>query len=256
MANNNSMVQVPVKDIAFATYQRTISSKVIDAIVNDFDAHRMRPIELSFRDGRLWCFDGQHRVLAYKKMGIEKIPAQIHYGLSYEDEAMLFTIQHENEHRVRMRDRWNAGSAAGDKMANFVEIKKIAEERGYKIDPNRLGGKDDVISCVATVVNGHKAYGAAGLKKVIDTIDASWGQCSGRTNANIIGALFKIYGTYDGEINWDRLVNCLSKHTAESFMRDSKDERGKGSAQIARHMVNVYNRKLQKNKIDVFKIHG
>jgi len=244
------MIEVAVKDVNFAEYQRSINKQVVLNIVEYFDIHRMHPIELSFRDGRLWCFNGQHRVLAYKKMNIAKIPAQIHYGLTYEDEAMLFAKQHDNERRVSIRDIWNAGNAAGEKMPNYMTIKSIMEDRGYKINPSKKEG-ENTFTCLATIIKGHDTYGADGLKRVIDTIDAAWGNCAGRTSSDITSALFRIYGTYGKAVDYDRLINCLSKHTALSFIRDSRDERGNGGVRVARHMVNVYNNKLRKNKLDI-----
>lgn len=255
MNSKNNMVEIPVKDIRFANYQRKVNKQTISEIVNHFDPHRMRPVELSFRDGVLWCFDGEHRVLAYKKMDIATIPAQIHYELTYEDEAMLFAKQHENERRVSIRDRWNAGNAAGEKMQNYVEIKNIMEDRGYKLDPT-FRDSGNTFTCIATIIKGHEKYGASGLKRVLDTIDAAWGNCAGRTNTNIVSALFRIYGCFGDSIDWDRLVKCLSKHTALSFVRDSREERGNGGARVARHMVNVYNTKLRKNKLNIDLIHS
>lgn len=245
-----TMNEVAVRDINFAEYQRGIDKKKVNEIVEQYNVYRMQPIDLSFRDGRLWCYNGQHRVLAYMKMKKAKIPAIIHYGLTYEDEAMLFAMQHENESRVSIRDRWKAGNAAGEKMPNYIEIKNIMEDRGYKIDPSKKDG-ENVFTCIATIIKGYNIYGADGLRRVVDIIDAAWGSCTGRTSSDIISALFRFYGAYGKSVDWERLIKCLSKHTALSFIRDSKDERGKGGVRVAKHMVNVYNTKLRKNKLDI-----
>lgn len=253
---NNSMVSVEVSDINFAEYQRPISKARVDKMVEEFEPHRMRPIEVSFRDGKYWCFDGQHRLKAFQKMGISRIPAQMHFGLSYEDEAYLFAKQHENEGHVNIRDRWNAGNIAGEKMQEIVEIKKILGEYGYSITPSPMPGKSNVFSCVATIMKGHKDFGAAGLRQVLDVMDGAWKGCAKVTSAEIPQALFRIYGTYGKTIDYDRLIGCLKKHTASSFLRDSQDETGTGGAKVARHMVRVYNTRLRKNKLDMAKIKG
>lgn len=49
---------IPVEEISMANYQRPVNMARAKRIVKEFDSNRMRPIELSYRAGSYWCFDG------------------------------------------------------------------------------------------------------------------------------------------------------------------------------------------------------
>ena len=253
---NNSMVHVEVKDVNMASYQRPVNLNCVRKMASEYEPHRMRPIELSFRDGKLWCFDGQHRVAMFKRLGITRIPAQIHYGLSYQDEAALFAKQHEGERRVNAGDRWKAGCIAGDKMHEISEIKNILGEYGYSVEARYTPGSTKAFSCVATLMRGYKDFGEAGLRCIVNVLDSAWKGCANVTSADVVSGLFKLYGAYGESVDYGRLTKCLAKHTPTSFIRDSQEEIGRGGTRVARHMVRTYNKKLARNRLDVVKIKG
>lgn len=124
-------MELPVVQVEIPSYQRSASVERVKKIATAFEENRMRPIDVSLRDGKYYCYDGQHRLLAYKMMGQQTIPAIVHTSLSYHDEADLFARQSENVSAVRMRDKWNAMVEGGSEKAK--KIIEVAKAHGYKV---------------------------------------------------------------------------------------------------------------------------
>ena len=122
-----SMGEIPVNSISFAAYQRKPDMERIKRIANKFSIDRMRPIEVSYRDGKYWCFDGQHRAEVYRLMGRKTIPAVIHYGLNYEAEAALFASQFDEVAPVGIVTMWKA-QVAGVMSASLTKCRRKAPE--------------------------------------------------------------------------------------------------------------------------------
>lgn len=62
-------MELPVTQIEIPPYQRSANVVRVKKIATAFEENRMRPIDVSLRDGKYYCYDGQHRLLAYKMMG-------------------------------------------------------------------------------------------------------------------------------------------------------------------------------------------
>lgn len=78
-------------------YQRDIDQKRVSYIVSNYDPHKFGIIKVSFRDGKCYVYDGQHRIAAFKVLNGDQdgfVKCEVHYGLAYEDEAKYFAEQY------------------------------------------------------------------------------------------------------------------------------------------------------------------
>ena len=82
-----NLATLPVSIIRVDDYQRVLRESNVKKIVSGFDPIGLQHLSISFRDGEYYVFDGQHRLEALKRLGIEEVECIIHYGMSYEDEA-------------------------------------------------------------------------------------------------------------------------------------------------------------------------
>ena len=92
-------------------YQRDIDQKEVAYIVSNFDLHQFGVIKVSFRDGKYYVYDGQHRITAFKIVNGNQdgfIRCEVHYGLTYEDEARYFAEQYLGSKKVDIIYRWRA----------------------------------------------------------------------------------------------------------------------------------------------------
>ena len=64
---NIQIMQLNTKDLVSSqAYQRDIDQKEVAYIVSNFDPHQFGIIKVSYRDGKYYVYDGQHRITAIK----------------------------------------------------------------------------------------------------------------------------------------------------------------------------------------------
>lgn len=245
------ILRVPLKSISFADYQRKPNADRIAKIVNEYNPDRDRPIELSYRSGKYWCFDGQHRVRAHQLMHDKDILAQVHYGLCYQDEAFLFQQQDVNVKKVSASEKWLAGVEAGNKSASTTDITKVCKEYGYLIDTSTSNLRGRTFGCVAELNDLYKNHGKNGLVNMIWVLEAFHGanKC---TNRYIVGGLNVLMSTYKlSDKDWDRLKERVEKTivTPEILLRRViVANGGKYSRKmVAKEFVTIFNSGLGLN---------
>ena len=240
------LTKINLKDLSIAEYQKDLNIERVRKIVEKFDINRMRPIDVSYRDGEYWVFDGQHRANAYLIMGYTEIPAIVHYGLTIEDEAYLFARQQEEVGSVNSNHKWNALCVAKDE--EVLEIKKLCKSWGFTVlEKNNKGNN---IKCVKTLRDLYSDIGPLKVGAILRAISASWDYMEHSTDVAIIGGIAKLVKAYGDQFDYNRLIKALSTTTPKLVLRDMEDKhhsvRGE-SRRAAYQILDLYNYNI-KNK--------
>lgn len=242
------VTMLPVSKLNVGKYQKELNIERVKRIVEKFDIHRMRPIEVSFRDGEYWVFDGQHRANAYYIMGIREIPCVIHKGLSYQEEAYLFARQQENVGSVNTNHKWNALREAGD--SETMEIIKLCKDWGFEVLQRNSRGNN--IKCVKTLRDLYRELGPEKLGTILMCIKNAWMYMEHSTDVAIIAGIAKLVRAYPDKFNFNRLQDVLSKTTPKLILRDMEDKhhsvRGE-SRRAAYQILYLYNKGAKVKKL-------
>jgi hypothetical protein len=149
------------------TYQRPLEpTRLEKAPLDPFDPQKVGSISVSRRaDGTLWAIDGQHRMAKARLSGHSdtEFPAQIHEGLTPEDEASMFIALNDFKN-IHTLYRFKARRAAGEKKAQ--QITEIAEGFGWKIQVSNAAGSICAVGAMEWVTDG------AGLRTDGDQYEA------------------------------------------------------------------------------------
>lgn len=239
---------IPVASVEIDhSYQRPTNMPRVKKIVATYNEHRDRPIEVSYRDGKYWVFDGQHRLEAAKLRKQATIKAQVHYGLSYMEECMLFANQHKDQRGVSAADQWRAAVESGALCVEVQNIRAIAKNFGLTIDPKNTLGKN-VISCPATLRSFYRKFGSNGLKTIFFVITSAWRDLPQNTDARIIGAfetIYSIYGKRMKDQHWNHLRDAMMRTTPQKILQQSAGTKAK--ARTALTIMKEYNRGLRRS---------
>lgn len=239
-----NIVMLRLTDLEIAPYQKELSIPRIETIVKKFDIDRMRPIDVSYRDGRYWVFDGQHRANAYFILGYTEIPAIVHYGLTYEQEAYLFARQQDEVGAVNCNHKWNALVEAKD--PETMEIVKLCKMYGFTVLAKNNKGSN--IKCVSRLRKFYRDYGATKLMAVLMAIKNAWDYMPHSVDYPIFDGISRLVATYP-EFDYGRLSAVLHETTPRLVLRDMEDEfhavRGEGR-RAAFQIMKLYNYKLNK----------
>ena len=79
--------KIPLENIEFAEYQREVKPSKVNKMVKNFVPDIMGVGLVSFRGGKFWGIDAQHRIETLKKLGYTEILCQVLTGLTYEQEC-------------------------------------------------------------------------------------------------------------------------------------------------------------------------
>ena len=68
-------------------YQRPVNPKEVDRLIREWDERLIDPVVVSFRDGKFYVVDGQHRIAAMRRMNGGRgvmVTCKVYDGLTYE----------------------------------------------------------------------------------------------------------------------------------------------------------------------------
>ena len=92
-------------------YQRPVNPKEVDRLIREWDERLLDPITVSFRDGKFYVVDGQHRISAMRRMnggnGV-MVNCKVYSGLTYEQEAALCYRLDKAKKRLSLSQSTNA----------------------------------------------------------------------------------------------------------------------------------------------------
>lgn len=174
-------------------YQRQLNAAMVAAMVKKFDPALFGTLEVNFReDGTLYVIDGQHRTFVARQIGLPSVPVRMHFGLTPEQEAVLFIRFQQGRRAVTPLEAFHAGVFAGNPES--IAIVELLHDLGWKL-PKKTGqgGSRDSLSrsitAVTTVVRIYRYDNGGLLTRVLNIYGAAWGSTGGRVNGQVLQGL-------------------------------------------------------------------
>lgn len=234
-------------NLARAPYQRPLSTRRVQAIANQWDETLANEPKLSFRDGKYYCFDGQHTIAARKLRNGGKdldIRAKVYTGLTYEEEAWEEAHQHDNVKRMSALERVKALYEAKDRDV----LNMFAATNGLGIEMSFfMSEKDNKINCLDTALSIYRKLGAPKYIEILSLIRDTWGGAYPCYNSQIVRGVADFSARYSGRFSRQNFIKKLSAVHPVALMRDAKLRVGSRS-KVCDEICAVYNRRLQ-NKL-------
>ena len=114
-------------------YQRPVNPKEVDRLIREWDERLLDPITVSFRDGKFYVVDGQHRISAMRRMNGGRgvmVDCKVYDGLTYEQEADLCYKLDKAKKRLSLSQSTNVLAESGAD-AEITEVKRLIENCGF-----------------------------------------------------------------------------------------------------------------------------
>lgn len=233
-------------------YQRPVEPLKVGRIISEFNEHKVNPIKVSFRDNKYWVFDGQHTLSVLKAINNGEdcmVWCEVHFGLTYEDEARLFAEQNDNATKVNAAYKMKALYEAKD--LETIEIKNIVESAGIEMNFSNYKGDNKLIA-LTKARSIYRTLGHNGLKRVLTFVKQIWDGQSSSLEKDILGGMALFMKTYCNNFNEDILVKNLRRIMPLDIKRKGKcDISCKGDLRFAKQILEAYNYKLtKKNRLE------
>lgn len=217
---NKVFVIVPVEDLHVdESYQRPVQNHV-KTIAQEWDDMKCDPLKINFRaDGYLYVWDGQHRLVALKLMGVDYVLCVITVGLTQEEEAALFGCQGNGIKKPDPYDIFKANVCAGEEID--TEIKDMCDK--YDLLVSRNNKRAGNLSCL-TLARDIFKRGKRDMEYfewVLELLHkAKWNEFPQSHSHRIVNSLYEIRKG-SGEENafvQRKLVTYLKKTTPDDLL--------------------------------------
>ena len=226
------------------SYQRPTEPERVRSIVSQFDPALVNLLKVSVRDGHYYVFDGGHTLAALRTVNGNKdfpVLCKIYYGLTYEEEAVLFAKQQGNAKKVGIPYKLRALEAAGDLEA--VDFLERTRRSGFEITPGARTVRDGTITAVKRAYDAYKQLGPDRYEKMMRLVKETWNGEAWSVGQSMLGGLSDFYRTYGDSIREHRFVSKLAGVSRTAIDREASGYYGV-SATVAHALAigKFYNR--------------
>src|ERR1039458_10327420 len=151
--------------------QASFSKPRAEKIAANFDLEALGFLVLSYRDGRYFIIDGQHRAAALKIMdwGDQQVQCEVYEGMTEEEEAELFLLRNEKRNPTAF-DKFSVALTAG--RPTETEIDRVVRNAGLRI---ARGKTENTVSAVGALGTVYGRGGSDVLDRTVRIASASWG---------------------------------------------------------------------------------
>ncbi len=191
------------------TYQRELNDKRVHRIAAEFDERIANEPKVSCRDGRYYVFDGQHTISARKLLNGGKdlpIRCKVFYGLTQEEEALLFAQQTGASAKLTAGARFRALVCGGDEDA--LAFLNATEDAGFCVDYQQTRGVQR-LACISTAFRLYRRVGDEFYREAMGVLTDAWKGDPDSLRAETVRGVVEFVDLYHGEYKRRRLVTQL-----------------------------------------------
>lgn len=225
-------------------YQRPVNPKEVDRLIREWDDRLLDPIVVSFRDGKFNVVDGQHRIVALRKMNGRDVmvACKVYSGLTYEQEADLCYKLDKAKKRLSLSQSTNALVESGTD-AEAVEIRRLLEGCGYAWALGKKAGKQNEIVATRAVFNAYRFLGRSAFTRLFSIMRATWDGDTRSLTAVMISGMALFLKTYETELDNRAFIKRLSLVDPDEIIRRGKGDFSTGNTALryARVILEKYN---------------
>lgn len=138
--------------------QRGIMISQVEKIINEFNPSSLGRITVSKRKDGYYVTNGQHRLIALRKIGIDKAPCIVIENPHEEEkdikrfDAINFLEINQNSQAVRAIDKYRIGVSA--QLPDWLNVKQVIEENGLRAGTTR--NSVNALACIHRYINSSK----------------------------------------------------------------------------------------------------
>lgn len=214
-------LSLPVATLKLDKYQRNCNIERAYNYAENFNPNLFEVIHVSQRDGQYWVVDGQHRLVVAKKRGLQYITCQLHYGMTYEEEAKMFDELNgtESSKPTTIHARVNARLEYKDPV--MLDIKNIVETSGFVFGMDNSKRVNKIIA-TSTLIFIYKQIGQAGLRRVLALIKGAWDGHKEAMDKCILMGMYLFVKNYNDQFKDSEFINKMSRVSPRLILNEGK----------------------------------
>lgn len=226
-------------------YQRPIRERKLKKLMENWDPRLMDPPVVSYRDGQFYLVDGQHRIIALRRMhnGDITVPCKLYYGLTYQQEAELcYKLDQSREH-LSAAQSTNALVESGTDP-EVMEIYGLLASNGFTWALDKTTPGNYEVIAVRAVISAYHLLGSAAFDRMLYMMAMAWKGAPCSLKANFISGMALFVKTYETELENQAAITRLSAIDPEEVLRRGKTDfsTNRSALRYGRVLLKLYNR--------------
>ena len=232
-------------------YQRHLDMGWVKAIVGGFKPELVEVIQVSYRDGHYWVFDGQHTLTAIKEKFNDinyPVVCKVYHGLSREEESRLFYEFNTAKKKMSSAAMLKSQAIFGDEeVKGFLQHTKDA---GFIIDPSKRVNCRYGIQAVKKAQTLFTRLGPDMYDRMLSLIKRTWCGEQWSVTQNMLSGVGTLLQTFGEKINDDKFIDQL-KNVSENQIIKGAGRYTEESVPVAYacSLVDFYNKGLRSGKL-------
>lgn len=220
-----TIIEVPIELLNIdLSYQRTETFDVMRAnkIARNFHKNELDPVHISYRDGRFYIVDGQHRVYAFILLNRKYVTGRMD-TMTFAEEVKAFMHQHEDK-KLSPFDLYKAGLAIGDPVD--TALKDLTEKYDVEVAVTRSHKGSSKLQSITTAKGIITVDGVDVLEWIFQLIkDVKWEHENGAYSSQILRAMRSVYTRYSREMGqiYPTLIDYLHDLTPNTLLYLAKN---------------------------------
>lgn len=211
---------VSFNQLGKAGYNRGINRRQVNKIKRDYHEDMVQPAVVSFRDGKYFIVDGQHRSQAkYELNGNDpntQILCDVRTGLTYEQEADLYYRLNTGSKVLSFAETLTGLIESKD--ADALRFRSIVESCGYVVGGNST---NSLTALQTTWKIFNKNGGEEKLATILNLTHASWPESKNGTHSMMIDGLSMFLDKHSGDYHTDHFVKNFAAIDPDILVRDA-----------------------------------
>lgn len=226
-------------------YQRPVNPKEVDRLIREWDDRLFDPIIVSFRDGKFFVVDGQHRIAALRKMNDGNgvmVKCKVYSGLTYQQEADLCYKLDKAKKRLSLSQSTNALAESGAD-AEVKEVKRLVESCGFVWALGKSHGKTGEIVSTRALMNAYRQLNGPAFSRMLSLMWDAWQGDPRSLTAAVISGMTLFVKTYGTELDDKAFIKRLSAVDPDEINRRGRADFSTNNAALrfARVILEKYN---------------
>ena len=237
-------------------YQRTVKERTVQKLINNWNPIYLDPIVVSYRDGRYYVIDGQHRVTAMKRMSESgktasdvKVLCVVHTGLTFADEAELFYKLDQCRKKLSSAQSINALLQSGAD-AEINEIFRLLKAQGFKWTLDNSAAGDYKIKATRAVIYAYRLLGRKSFPRLLVLLSDTWKGDPASLTAMMLSGTALFLKTYETEINDHIFITRFQSIRPEMILSKARTDYSvtRNDLRCARSLLVHYNKAVRSEK--------
>lgn len=214
--------RITIGDLHYGNYQRALNTAWVNKMAKNFEEGLLGVLIVSYRDGKHYVIDGQHRLEAAKRAGVEDLVCQVHTGLTYETEAELFNKYNRERKKLTPLDIFKAELEAGDSGA--IKISQLIESHGFILGTGGGNAAHNGIVAIAMLKDIYRKEGEENLDRVLGLIRATWYGERTALQRNMLGGLSVFIKLYGDDFEDSDFIDKLKRTHPDVIVREGRHD--------------------------------